>query len=200
MNYAFTSGYAAVGVDPDSPQYGTNVIWTDGRMGWAAANQWAENLVYGGYDDWRLPTVDPSDTNCSASFDPGGAFPRQYYDYGCTGGELTGLFITDLAANLALFTNVKSWSYWSGTLYAPGTHNAWTVDFGTGWQWYGSGVGNAYYAMAVRSGDVAAPVPEPQTLGLALLALGATVVGQRRRQLRGFDAPPGSQLRGVATV
>ena len=37
------------------------------------------------------------------------------------------------------------------------------------------------YAVAVRPGDVAAAVPEPQTLALALLALGATVVARRRR-------------------
>lgn len=40
-NFAQTSGY-------DS----------DGRMNWYEASRWAENLVYGGYDDWRLPTLD----------------------------------------------------------------------------------------------------------------------------------------------
>lgn len=39
-NYAKTSGYDA-----------------DGRMNWSAANVWAEALSYGGYSDWRLPTV-----------------------------------------------------------------------------------------------------------------------------------------------
>ena len=41
----------------------------------------------------------------------------------------------------------------------------------------------ALYALAVRPSDVAAPVPEPQTVALvlALLALGATVVARRRR-------------------
>lgn len=41
-NYARTSGYDA-----------------DGRMTVAAANIWAANLVYGGFDDWRLPTLRP---------------------------------------------------------------------------------------------------------------------------------------------
>ena len=40
--YAMTSGYDA-----------------DGLMTWADANTWAENLTFGGYDDWRLPTFDP---------------------------------------------------------------------------------------------------------------------------------------------
>ena len=37
-NYAKTSGY-------DS----------DGLMNWANAVDWADNLIYGGYNDWRLP-------------------------------------------------------------------------------------------------------------------------------------------------
>jgi hypothetical protein len=38
-NYAQTSGYD-----------------DDGQMSWEDANTWAAGLVYGGYDDWRLPT------------------------------------------------------------------------------------------------------------------------------------------------
>lgn len=41
-NYAKTSGYDA-----------------DGRMTWDDAMTWAANLSYGGYDDWRLPTLGP---------------------------------------------------------------------------------------------------------------------------------------------
>jgi hypothetical protein len=41
-NYAKTSGHD-----------------TDGLMTWSEATTWAANLVYGGYDDWRLPTVTP---------------------------------------------------------------------------------------------------------------------------------------------
>jgi len=53
MNYAVTSGYAASGVAPGS----MGEIYTDGRMGWAAAKSWADNLVYGGFSDWRLPNA-----------------------------------------------------------------------------------------------------------------------------------------------
>jgi hypothetical protein len=41
-NYAKTSGYSATGL-----------------MNWTDANAWAQGLVYGGYSDWRLPTVGP---------------------------------------------------------------------------------------------------------------------------------------------
>ena len=176
-----------------------NITWlsdmnVNGLMTWNVATAWADNLVYGGFSDWRLPTLNPADTTCSSNFNPGGGFPNQYFGTGCTGGELSGLFVTDLGnkanesvlnqagdtaqqiANLNLFSNVQSVSYWSGTEYAPNPVSAWVFRTGLGRQ----GVdikGSALYAVAVRPGDV----PEPQTLALALLALGATVVARRRR-------------------
>ena len=173
-----------------------NITWLadmnlNGRMSWDVATAWANNLVYGGFADWRLPTLNPLDASCTGRF-------RLGFGFNCTGGELSGLFVTDLGnkanesvlnqlgdtaaqiANLALFSNVQSGDYWSGTEYAPNPSVArgfYTFD---GFQ--GLDVkGNALYAVAVRPGDVAAAVPEPQTLAMALLALGATVVARRRR-------------------
>jgi len=34
---------------------------TDGRMTWQSAVAWADALVFGGFDDWRLPTLSPID-------------------------------------------------------------------------------------------------------------------------------------------
>ena len=84
-------------------------------------------------------------------------------------------------ANLALFSNVGSDFYWSVTEYAPGPSDAWGFCTSVGFHVYVYDKSNRLYAVAVRPGDVAAPVPEPQTLALALLALGATVVARRRR-------------------
>ena len=173
-----------------------NITWlanmdANGLMNWAAATAWANNLVHGGFDDWRLPTLNPADASCTGGFGVG-------IGYNCTGGELSGLFVTDLgnkadesvlnqagdtpeqSANLALFSNVHSSVYWSGTEYAPNRDGAWLFGTGLGIQ-YRDLKSIALYAVAVRPGDVAAPVPEPQTLALALLALGATVVARRRR-------------------
>ena len=189
MNHAQTSGHTGAGVN------------ADGSMTWDAATAWANNLVYGGFSDWRLPTLNPKDTTCSHNFDAGGSFGLQYDGYGCTGGELSHLFVTDLGnkagesvlnqvgdtavqiANLALFSNVQPYFYWSGTEYAPDPDYAlgFYTDFGFQRHDY---KGFALYAVAVRPGDVATSVPEPQTLALALLALSATMMVVRRRRPR----------------
>ena len=62
-NYAQTSGY-------DS----------DGLMSWADANTWADQLSYGGFDDWRLPSA--------------GTAPTSGYDV--ISGELGHMFYTNL--------------------------------------------------------------------------------------------------------
>lgn len=186
MNYAQTSGHTGTGVN------------ADGTMTWAAATAWADNLVYGGFSDWRLPTLNPADTTCSWVLNPGGGFPNQHHGVNCTGGELSGLFVTDLGynnngsglitsddtaeqiANLALFSNVQSYSYWSGTEYAPNPQAAWHFKTNNGYQIY-FGKSISFYAVAVRPGDVASPVPELPTLTMVLLGLGATAVARRRR-------------------
>lgn len=195
MNHAVTSGYAAA----NAGGIGSNQILADGRMGWDAAVAWADQLVFGGFSDWRLPTQNASDTTCSNSF-AGGSFPDQHFGTGCTGGELSGLFVTDLGnkayqsvtnpegdtaeqiANLALFSNVQLYffAYWSGTASAPNPHDSLGFNPSIGYQEFFH-QSRALHVLAVRNGDVAAPVPEPQTLALALLALGATGVARRRR-------------------
>jgi len=184
----------------------THLEWTSnmnlgGRMTWAAANAWIATLNtsnYAGHNDWRLPTLNFADTSCSNS----DGHPTMYYGQGCTGGELSGLFVTKLGnkggesvlnqvgdtaeqiANLALFSNVGSGGYWSGTervlADSGASYGAWSFYTTVGTQIVTPKT-TALYAVAVRPVDVAASVPEPQTLALALLALGATVVARRRR-------------------
>jgi hypothetical protein len=106
--------------------------------------------------EWRLPEI------------------GEYMDLWTeVGGSLSGLETK--------FINVQSHSYWSGTEYAPNPNTA-------AWGFRISGIHevdyyrfSGLYAVAVRPGDVAASVPEPQTLALALLALGETAVVRRRR-------------------
>jgi len=49
-NFAKTSGYAATGVS------------SDGKMTWAAANTWAGQLSIGTFDDWRLTSLQPQNS------------------------------------------------------------------------------------------------------------------------------------------
>ena len=195
LSVATLSAQAALVARPGGMVYDTvqNITWlqnwnTNGTMNWTTANNWANNLVYGGFDDWRLPTTNTTaSSNCSLNFNPGGGFPQQYFGFNCTGSEMGHMFYNEFgataglsilagsnAANLALFTNVQSGTYWSGTEYAPNPGDAWLFRASGGAQSSADKV-VALYAVAVRS------VPEPQTLALALLALGATVVARRRR-------------------
>jgi hypothetical protein len=198
MNYAKTSGYVAGGVDPGSDHDDNNIIYTDGRMGWFAATRWANNLVFGGFDDWRLPTLNAGDTSCSNNFNWGLGQGVQYLGYHCTGGEMSHLFVTDLGnkaaesvltqtgdtaeqiANLALFAHVHAGRYWSGLGYG-GQGYAWLFDTYNGYQGIDNSEYGGSYALAVRSGDVAATVPEPQTCALVMLAFGAPTWLRRKQ-------------------
>jgi len=163
-NYAKTSGY-------DS----------DGRMNWGETNAWAAALSYGGYDDWRLPTALNQDGSgpcfgyCSSS-----EMGHMFYNNMGASADVSILSGTN-SANLALFANLKSDVYWSGTAYAPNPAiYAWYFWTARGRQDFG-GHGTEFYAWAVRPGDVAPAVPEPETYALLLAGLGAFGVVAKQR-------------------
>lgn len=135
----------------------TNLIWlqdwsVNGLNDWGAQKAWAESYDFAGSTDWRLPSIDE--------------FVALYGEYG------------SITSDLLPFTDVRVFGYWTGTEVVPGdTARLFSPITGT------QNVGfqqTELYAVAVRSGGVATPVPEPQTLALALLALGASVVARKR--------------------
>ena len=134
----------------------TNLIWlqdwnVNGIENWSTQKAWAEGLDFAGSTDWELP----EDSEYRALFAAYGNLEQ-----------------------VAEFTNVDR-VYWSGTeVIAGSTALFFQPQFGNG-SFLGQGAG--LRAVAVRPGDMTAAVPEPQTLALALLALGVTVVARRRR-------------------
>lgn len=140
----------------------------NGLMGWWTAVAWADGYSFAGYEDWRLPTSD----TCA--------------EYNCTGSEMGHLWYLELGNpaggppnNLGSFQNWQYDRYWSGTEYAPIPGYAWGFYTYYGLQ-FATSKGFAYYAMAVRDGDVAV-VPEPATYVLVLAGLTGLALARRRR-------------------
>jgi hypothetical protein len=148
-NYAATSGFAAANA-VDNGSSATNNIFADGLMGWDAAVAWADALVFGGFDDWRLPLTLQPDPSCSNQT---GDTPPQGFGLDCTGSEMGHLFNVDgiTAAAPGLFNNVQSGFYWSGSEFAPNPSNAWNFNFDNGNR-NTNDKNNELFAWAVRPG------------------------------------------------
>ena len=85
--------------------------------------------------------------------------------------------------NTASFSNLQSNHYWSGLEFAPAKIGAWGFLFDDGSQ-VADDKGESFFAWAVRSGDVAASVPEPGTVLLMGAGL-AGLIGVKRSKQRG---------------
>ena len=143
----------------DANYSGSTLTWDD-------AMSWADSLLFQGYSDWRLPSVD---TSCIGS--------------NCKGGEMGNLFhLYNVTADSPdIFTDVRSYMYWSAVDYDPDPTKAWRFHFNTGYQGTSSKT-YTRYAWAVRDGDSALPVvPEPTGFILFILG-GISLAAQQLRK------------------
>ena len=207
---ALSSGLAQAGLE--SRAGGTMLYDNELNITWLAD---ANHAKTSGYDDWRLPTVlDTGSPGCDEAY--GGTdcgYNVQTVAGGTVYSELAHMYQNNLGVkgryntsgvyqpdwgvfgngtgggqkDFALVKNLQSYAYWSGTAYAPDpASSAWYLSTDTGGQSYNlQNVG--FHAWAVRPGDVAAPIPEPETYAMLLAGLGLLgVVAKRRR--RSFGA------------
>ncbi len=192
-NYAKTSGYDA-----------------DGGMTWADAKSWAANLSYGGYDDWRLPSLTPvngtsfqygitNNGSTDVGYNNSGINTELGYMYYVNLGNLgycstagvcpqpgysfpPNASFTDAATStVKSFTNLDGGEYWFGvTRDAPIDFLGMAFFTDNGLQRWDS-VDEAFgLSWAVRDGDVSA-VPLPAAIWLFGSALaGMGVIGRRK--------------------
>jgi hypothetical protein len=200
-NYAKTSGYDADGA----------MNWTAANT-WASGlniSRFAGESLTG----WRLAANTPvgADWNFGESYDgstdrgcnitsPHSELSYMYYVnlslrgfWSPSGGVQPGwgIFRNGTGwrgqANVGLVKNLQSRYYWSGTAFAPyAAGRAWAFATAAGSQEVGDQI-DEFYAWAVRPGDVAAAVPEPETYAMLLAGLGLLGVGAKRRR-RSFGA------------
>lgn len=137
--------------------------YSGNTMTWDNAISWADNFVFQGYSDWRLPA---SDTSCSGNDCTGSEMGQLYYYYNVTSNSPD------------MFTDVRPYMYWFATDYGPDQSKAWRFHFNTGYQGTSSKT-YSRYAWAVRDGDSAPPVvPEPT--GFVLFIAGGISLAARR--------------------
>jgi len=167
------------------------ITWGPGFGGtWTNVNAWANNLVYGGYDDWRLPAL--SNPNVNGPCGPLGQCSEMAYMYYKNYGKVVGWNnIYGSGPQAPLPPNAENWAlfpmmgnYWSVGQGLPNPdiwpiYFAYYFDFRLGFQ--GTEVQysrDVQGALAVRDGDV----PEPSTVALLSLSLGAMAWAARRKQ------------------
>lgn len=146
--------------------------WDLGFVTWSAAAApgsaqalaASAGLAASGLTGWVLPTGD--------GLAEAGALNQYLSIWNSVGSSFAGMS--------GQFDGVHAFDYWSGTVYAPLPGNAWFFPADGGFHFIDLYL-RKYFVVAVRPGDVAAAIPEPQTYALMLMGLGAVLLARRKR-------------------
>ena len=162
----------SLGTHPDDASGWNGIINANGTMNWPGALFWLDAMNdanYLGFNDWRLPThwsSGDTDELRHLYFDEFGA-------RGIADGPPYGLFATGDLTEIAKFTNIGEYQYWTSGASDTG---AYFFEFDLGGDEAGGKL-NEWNVMVVRTGDV----PVPATIWLFCSGL-LGLVGIARRK------------------
>lgn len=173
---------------------GRGLMWLqspDMDRSWNDAVAWADNLVFAGYDDWRLPSAIGFNTSV---VDSGPNSTNNEFGY-LYGTELGGTAMASNPGSIAPLLDYDELRFWTGT----GAVNIayvflWTLD--AVWQiqsfddasdeWHVTAVRDVSSTPQCDSGgvypDCIQSIPEPGSIVLVSLGLAGFAVGRRRRR------------------
>jgi hypothetical protein len=167
---------------------------------WDAAKAWADNLSFGGYTDWRLPTL----LDNGSPYSTAGGTVLGYNVLTLSGNtvysEMAHLWYVTLGNKAAIdpgngtpvpsgtgltntgdFQNLSASPYWTDLEYErPIGHTEYWIFATSNGEQLSMPPFNRNFAMAVRSGDVGV-VPEPQTWAMLLGGLAVLSACRLRR-------------------
>ncbi len=182
----------------DDDNNGNSVIWldyTNGPLKWLQQNAWAAELdlflTYNIDDAYNVVWDDDTWRLSSAGENPVYLYDAitsemghlAYIELGQSYPDRGTRCVTSAELNASNFDNLINSAYWSGTVYASNTANAWGFDIGTGGQYFAGKYDSGYFGLAIRNGDVSlVPVPEPSTIFLMGIGLLGLVAIKSRKQ------------------
>lgn len=199
-NYARTSGYDADGRMTWSAAnaWAANLSFTDGVRVYDNWRLPTVKPIHAGVFNYAFATDGSTDGGYNISapgsvyeHSIGGEMAYMYYNtlgnpgYFTVAGSFSGCYVNSSDTcldNTGPFNNLQAELYWTDLEYAPNRVSGWAFGMNDGNQLAGNAKVNTYYAWAVSSGDIAAPVPEPETWAMLLAGLG--LIGWRVRQRR----------------